>query len=78
MIPLGVIMDQVLLDRIIQGTFTQHDHLLQGFLFDRAHKSFAVRVEVWVRGGRRIDSTPLSLSNASNACVNLVSLSWSR
>src|SRR2546425_385745 len=31
-----------------------------------------------LRGGKRSGSTPLSLSTASNACVNFVSRSWSR
>src|SRR5262249_10149962 len=46
-IPLGMIVDQVLLDRIRQGTFTQQDQLCRSRLFDRAHKPFAVRIEVW-------------------------------
>lgn len=46
MIALRMIVSQVLLDRIIQGVFTQYDHLLEGLLLDGAHEPFAVRVEV--------------------------------
>ena len=46
MIAFHVIVGQVLLDRIIQGAFTQHDHPLQRLLLDRAHKPFTVGVEI--------------------------------
>jgi hypothetical protein len=45
MIALRMLVGQVLLDRIIQGAFPQHDHLLQGLLLDGAHEPFAVGVE---------------------------------
>ena len=47
MIALVMIMGQVLLDRIRQGTFPEHDHLRKGFLFDGAYKPFTVRVQIW-------------------------------
>src|SRR5437867_11988091 len=46
MIALVMIIGQVLLDRIIQGAFSQHDHLRKGLLLDGAHKPFAVGVEI--------------------------------
>jgi hypothetical protein len=45
-IALRMIVGQVLLDRIIQGAFTQHDHLLRRLLLDGAHKPFTVGVEI--------------------------------
>src|SRR5438093_724731 len=51
MIPLGVIVVQVLLDRIIQGPFTQYHHLTQGLLLDGAYKPFAIGIEVWTPRG---------------------------
>jgi hypothetical protein len=46
MIPLLIIMCQVRLVHIAKGGFAHHDHLLQGFFFDRAHKPFAVGIEI--------------------------------
>jgi hypothetical protein len=45
-IALRMIAGQVLLDHIRQGAFTQHDHLLQGFLLDGAHKALTVRIQI--------------------------------
>jgi hypothetical protein len=39
-------MGEVLLDRIIQGAFPEHDHLRKGLLLDGAHKPFTVRVQI--------------------------------
>jgi hypothetical protein len=46
MIPLRMIVAQVLVDRIIQCAFTQHNHLLQGLLLDGAHEPFTVGVHI--------------------------------
>ena len=46
MIALGMIVSEILADRIREGAFTQHHHAIQGFLLDGAHEPFAVRVEV--------------------------------
>src|SRR5262249_8237228 len=46
MIAFGMIMVQVLVDDIIEGAFTDHDHLLQGFLLDGTDDPFAVRIEM--------------------------------
>src|SRR6266478_1860029 len=46
MIALVMIMGEVLLDRIIQGAFPEHDHLREGLLLDGAHEPFAVGVEI--------------------------------
>src|SRR5713101_5098833 len=40
MIALRMIVGQVLLNRIRQGTFPQHDHLLQGLLLNGAYEPF--------------------------------------
>src|SRR5262245_40096169 len=49
-IPLGMIMGQVLVDRLIQGAFPQYDHLLQGLLLDRAYEPFTVSIEIRTPG----------------------------
>lgn len=46
MIALRMIVGQVLVDRIIQGAFSQQDHLRKGLLLDGAYKSFAVGVQI--------------------------------
>jgi hypothetical protein len=46
MMALRMIVGQVLMDRIIQGAFTPHDHLLQGLLLDGAHKPFTMGVQI--------------------------------
>ena len=46
MIALVMIIGEVLLDRIIQGAFPEHDYLRQGFLLNGAHKSFTGRVQI--------------------------------
>jgi hypothetical protein len=51
MIALGVIMRQILPHNMTQRRFTHDDHPIQRFLFDRAHKPFAMRIQVW-RSGR--------------------------
>jgi len=43
-------MAEVLVDRIRQGVFAQHHHLLQGLLLDGAHKPFAVGVHIRTAG----------------------------
>src|SRR5262249_40411584 len=52
MIALRMIMDQILLDRIRQGALPQHDHLLEGLLFDGAHEPFAVGIEIGTARGQ--------------------------
>src|SRR3989442_1370293 len=46
MIALRMIVGQVLVDRIRQDAFTQHDHLFQRLLLDGAHKPFTVGVQI--------------------------------
>ena len=46
MIALGMIMGQVLLDRIRQRAFAQPDHPCEGVLLDRAHEPLAVGVQM--------------------------------
>ncbi len=46
MIALGVIVAQILADRLIEGAFTQHDHPFQGFFLDGAYKPFAMGIEI--------------------------------
>jgi hypothetical protein len=52
MIALVMIMGQVLLDRIIQRAFPQHDHLRESLLLDGAHKPFAVGIEIRTARGQ--------------------------
>src|SRR5215475_5887458 len=49
-IALGMIVGQVLADHIIEGAFTQYDHLIEGLLLDGAHESFAVGVQIRTAG----------------------------
>jgi hypothetical protein len=51
MIALRMIVGQVLVDRIIEGAFTQHNHLREGLLLDGAHESLAMGIEI--RAARR-------------------------
>src|SRR2546428_7002000 len=46
MVSLVMIMRQVRLDHIAQRCLSDHDHLLQRFLFDRAHEPFTGSVEI--------------------------------
>ena len=46
MIPLGVIMGEVVVDRMIQSAFTHHNHPFQGLFLDGAHEPFTVRVQI--------------------------------
>jgi hypothetical protein len=55
MIPLRMIMAEVLVDRIRQGVFAQHHHLLQGLLLDGAHKPFAVGFSSAIWTGEPLD-----------------------
>src|SRR5713101_1567926 len=52
MIALRMIVGQVLVDRIIQGTFTQYHHLTQGLLLDGAYKPFTVGIQIRRPGGQ--------------------------
>jgi hypothetical protein len=45
-ISLVVVMGQVRLDHRAEGGLLDHDHLLQSLFFDRAHKPFAVGIEI--------------------------------
>src|SRR5262245_8488122 len=51
MIPLGVIVGEELVDRMIQGTFTRHHHPFRGFFLDGAHEPFTARVQIWIPRG---------------------------
>jgi hypothetical protein len=78
MISLGMIMGQVLLDRIIQRAFSSMTICARASsLMERTNRS-QWAFKFGLRGGKRTGSTPLSFSNASNPCVNLVSRLWSR
>ena len=46
MIALGMIVGEVLVDHMIQGACTQHDHPFQGLLYDGAYELFAVRMHM--------------------------------
>ena len=46
MVALGMIVGQILVNHIRQRWFAQHHHVPQSFLFDRADKPFAVRVQI--------------------------------
>jgi transposase-like protein len=52
MITLGMIVGEVLVDHMIEGAFTQYNHLLQGLLLDGAHEPFAVGVQIRAPGGQ--------------------------
>src|SRR5882724_10625477 len=43
---LGMIVGEVLVEHMIEGAFTQHDHPLQGLLLDGAYEPFAVRIQI--------------------------------
>ena len=62
--PLGVIVAQVLLNRIIQGLFTQDHHLTQGLPFDGAYKSFAIGIEIWTSRGEEDGFHPACLEQS--------------
>jgi len=46
MIPLLMRIGQVTLEQRAKGCLTDHDHLMEDFLFDRAHEPFAVGIEI--------------------------------
>src|SRR5262245_12114843 len=53
MISLVMVMRQVRLDHRVERRLSDHDHLIQGLLFDRAHESFAMGIEIrtpWWQG----------------------------
>ena len=50
MIPLGMIVSEVLVNRIRQRLFAQHHHMIQGFLFDRAHEPLAMGIQIRTLG----------------------------
>jgi hypothetical protein len=60
-IALCMIVGQVLMDHIIQSTFTQYDHLIEGLLLDGAHEPFAVGIQIRTAGWQeeRFHSTAL-------------------
>src|SRR5919197_1739574 len=47
MVALLVIMRQRVMHRITQRVFTEEDHPSQHFLFDRAHESLTMGIQVW-------------------------------
>src|SRR5215475_3561229 len=74
MIALRMIMGQVLLDRIIEGAFTQYDYLTEGLLLDGAHESFAegvAKVLIIVQMGRP-NSYRLINSPTTRSCMRSV------
>ena len=52
MIPLGMRVNQVLVDRVRQRLFAQPHHMIQGFLFDGAHEPFAVGIQIGTPRGQ--------------------------
>jgi hypothetical protein len=50
MIALGMIVGEVLVDHMIQGACTQHDHPFHSLLLARAYKPFAVRIQIGTPG----------------------------
>ena len=45
-IALRMIVGQVLVDHVIQGAYTQYDHLIESLLLDGTHKPFTVRIQI--------------------------------
>ena len=60
MISLVMVMSQVRLDHRAERRLSDHDHLIQRFLFDRAHESFAMGVEIRTPWRQTTGSTPLA------------------
>ena len=78
-IPFGMIVGQVLLDHVYdECCFAQHHHEMLGFLLDRAHKPFTIRIEIRTPWGQNDRFNTAGLEQPSNACVHFVSLSWMR
>jgi hypothetical protein len=50
MIALSMIVGEVLVEHVIEGAFTQHDHLLQGLLLDGTHEPLAVGMQIRAPG----------------------------
>src|SRR4029453_11929783 len=46
MIALSMVVGQVLMDRIRQGTFTQYHHRIEGLLLNGAYKPFTVGMQI--------------------------------
>ena len=44
MIPLAVVVDHELVDRVPEVALPQRDHAMQTLLFDRTHESLRVRI----------------------------------
>jgi hypothetical protein len=41
-----MIMEQVLLDDIVERSFAEHEHAIEGFFFDGAYKAFTMGIEI--------------------------------
>ena len=50
MIALSMIVGEVLVEHVIEGAFTQHDHPFQGLLLDRADEPLAVGIQIGAPG----------------------------
>jgi len=46
MIPLGMVVDHELVDRVAKRCLSDKDHPAQAFLFDRAHKAFGESIQI--------------------------------
>jgi hypothetical protein len=75
MISLVMVMDQVRPDHRAERRPSDHDHLIECLVFDRAHEAFAIGVEI--RAPWRQDNwlTPLARSIRSKPYRNFVSRS---
>lgn len=61
---------------VTMTTAPKRDHPIEGFLFDGAHESLAMRIQIRTSRGQDNSFPPLSFSSLSKVCVNCVSLSW--
>jgi hypothetical protein len=52
MIPLSMIMYQILLENIGQRPLVRHEHLIQAFCLEGAHKPFTVGMEIRIPWGQ--------------------------
>ena len=56
-----MIVGQVLVDRMMQGAFPQHDHPFQGLFLDRAYEPFAMGIEIRTPRGQENRFHPTGL-----------------
>src|SRR5438445_81731 len=61
MMALRRIVVQVLVDRLMEGTFTQHDHPSQGLFLDRTYEPLAMGIEIRTPRGQEHRFHPTGL-----------------